>query len=303
MRRVAILAAALSMLFGGLAPGAPAKSKAGKPQRFSVSVKKGIVYGHGRVRKPTPGRIKLRLDLYKPVTKSKRRRPAVVLIAGGGFVSVSRGHPNIVRIARGFARRGIVVASIEYRLSGQDPVNSARVAPLTAVVAPGPIFGSIVAAVDDTLTAFDWVRAHARRHRIDLKRLGVVGESAGAITANHVAYVLDEYGVKAPRVRFVGDLWGAILINAVAPGAQLERGEAPLFAVHGSADTVVPTVLDEQIVARARAVGVPVEYHRVEGGGHGADAVGFFTRDLLPGQTAFDRLLRFADRRLLGRNR
>ena len=47
---------------------------------------------------------------------------------------------------------------------------SDRVAPVSAAVPPGPLFG--------------------------------------AITADHVADALDDLGVRAPRLRFVGDLWG-----------------------------------------------------------------------------------------------
>jgi acetyl esterase/lipase len=295
MRRAAMLATVFAVV---LAPAASAHSKDARPADFPVRVKERVIYGQGQVNQPAAGKFDLLLDLYKPATKSKRRRPAVVLIHGGSFRGGARNDPTMVQIGRGLAARGVVVASIDYRLIGQDPVNSARVGPVTNAEGGSAFSRAMIAAVDDTLTAFDWLRAHASRYRIDRKRLGIIGSSAGAITANHVAYLLDDYGVKAPRVRFVGDLWGAILIS---PGARaLERGEAPLFAVHGSEDRVVPTVLDDQLVARARAEGVPVEYFRVPGG-HGAAAVGFFTREVLPGQTAFDRMVRFAGRRLLRR--
>jgi acetyl esterase/lipase len=56
----------------------------------------------------------------------------------------------------------------------------------------------------------------------------------------------------------------------------------------------VPVFLDDLLVAEARREGVPVEYHRVPGAGHGSGATGFFTREVTPGQTAFDRMLDFA---------
>ena len=77
--------------------------------------------------------------------------------------------------------------------------------------------------------------------------------------------------------------------------SKLGRGEAALFAVHGFADSTVPVVLSDWLVARATAVGVPVEYHRVEGAGHGSRKTEFFTREVAPGQTAFDRMLDFAE--------
>jgi acetyl esterase/lipase len=283
-----ILAAVLAL--------APAVSAA--PRVTGVKVTPGIVYGQGQVTQPQPGQEDLLLDLYEPVTTSNRRRPAVVLIHGGGFTGGSRTSADLDRVARGLALQGTVVANIDYRVVPDGPVPSARVAPVLAAVPDVPIFVAQVAAVDDTLTAIDWLRANARQLRIKRNRLGLVGSSAGAITADHVAYTLDEYGVDVPRIRFVGDLWGGIFFDIGALAGQLERGEARLFAVHGTADSTVPVFLDDRLVARATTVGVPVEYHRVEGAGHGFGATGFFTREVLPGQTAFDRLLRFARRAL-----
>ena len=79
---------------------------------------------------------------------------------------------------------------------------------------------------------------------------------------------------------------------------QLERGEPPLFAVHGGADTTVPVTLRDALVARARGKGVRAEYHRVPGGRHGYAPSGFFTRPVAGERTAFERLLRFARRAL-----
>ena len=267
--------------------------------RGAVRVTQGIVYGDGRVNQPDRGQARLLLDLYRPETTSRRMRPAVVLVHGGGFRSGSRSQPDLVRIARGLVRGGAVVASIDYRLTPQDPVASRRVARVAAAAPDFPVFSGMVAAVDDTLTALDWLRDHDRAARlgVDRNRIGLVGGSAGAITAGHVAYALNDIAVPAPRIRFVGDLWGGLFLTAPGAGsgaAQLERGEAALFAVHGSGDRTVPVDLDDALVARARSVGVRTEYHRIPGAGHGFGAIGFFTRNVAGDETAYERLLRFA---------
>jgi len=295
-RRMSRSALALLSVLAALLAATPAATA--RPPVTGVRVTHGIVYGQGQVTRPQPGAFDLLLDLYEPVTKSQGRRPAVVLIHGGGFTGGSRISPDLDRIARALAERGVVVANIDYRVVPQGPVPSSRVAALSASVPNAPILVAQVAAVDDTLTAIDWLRAHARQLRIHPQRLGLIGSSAGAITADHVAYTLDEYGIGVPRISFVGDLWGGIFFDVAAEAAQLERGEAALFAVHGSADRTVPVFLDDRLVARAQAVGVPVEYHRVEGAGHGFASTGFFTREVAPGQTAFDRMLAFAERYL-----
>jgi predicted esterase len=263
-------------------------------------VRKGVVYGTARVGAPSAGSTQLLLDLYRPARKAKSARAVVVLIHGGGFRGGSRTDPGIVRVARAFAERGVVAASIDYRLMGQAPVPSRRVGPLAADMPKVPIFGAMTAAVDDTLAAANYLRAHAKKLGIDIGRLGLIGSSAGAITADHVGYVLDDHGVKGPKVRFVASLWGGVF----APGgaAQLERGEAALFAVHGDADPTVPVTLDDQLVARARRQHVRNEYHRIQGGVHGYDGSGFFTREVVGSQTPFDRLLRFAKTELRERD-
>ena len=264
-----------------------------------VRVTRGIVYGQGAVNEPAPANVDLPLDLYEPLPRTNQLRPAVVLIHGGGFRRGSRRGSLMVSIAKGLAERGIVAVSIDYRLTPQSPVPSARVDPVVAVASPGTRGADGIAAIDDTLTALDWLKDHAGELHVDPDRLGLAGGSAGAITSAHVAYVLDDLGVEAPRIRFVGDLWGGILIwpNSDLNGAwnQLDSGEAALFAVHGTADTTVPVYLSDSLVARATAVGVPVEYHRFEGATHGSVSGEFLNTEVAPGQTAYDRMLDFAE--------
>jgi acetyl esterase/lipase len=263
----------------------------------AVDVRKSVVYGMARVGAPVAGSAPLLLDLYRPAERSKPARPVVVLIHGGGFAGGSRTDPRVGEIARALAERGVVAASIDYRLMGQRPVPSRRVAGLAADMPKVPIFTAMTAAVDDTLAAVAYLRANATRLGIDIRRLGLIGSSAGAITADHVGYVLDDHGVKGPKVRFVASLWGGIFAPAPSgsvAAVQLERGEPALFAVHGDADPTVPVRLDDQLVARARRQGVRNEYHRIPGGGHGYDGSQFFTLQVVGNATPFDRLLRFA---------
>lgn len=288
------VAAALCAVVAALACAAPAAAKS------KVRVTEGVVYDQARVGAPQRGAADLLLDLYEPVSASRAKRPVVVLIHGGGFQNGSRSQAALVRIATALAERGTVVASIDYRLQPQQPVPSARVARLERAAADVPIFTAMVAAVDDTLSATDWLKRRERRLRIDMDRLGVVGGSAGAITADHVAYVLDDVGVRGPKVRWVGNLWGGVFLPGTASleatARQLERREAALFTVHGVADRTVPVELGDALFDRARAVDVPAEYIRIPRAGHGFEGTGFFTREVRSGQTSFQRLLRFAAR-------
>jgi acetyl esterase/lipase len=267
-----------------------------------VTVESGVEYGTGEVGVPESGNEPLLLDLYEPAGEADGPRPVVVVIHGGGFTSQSRTDPGIVRIAHGLADHGIVAASIDYRLAGQQPVSSPRVAPLRDALPGDDVFTAMTAAADDTLTAIDYLADHADDLGIDIGRLGVVGSSAGAITADHVGYVLDDHGIDGPPIAFVGSLWGGVFVPPPAGGGagtvgadQLDAGEPALFAVHGDADERVPVALDDELVARAVEQGVPNEYHRIPGGGHGYLRSEFFTRPVEGRQTPFDRLLAFAE--------
>ena len=144
----------------------------------------------------------------------------------------------------------------------------------------------MVAAVDDTLTAVAAAAqrpAPARRHgpaRPD-RRLG------GRDHRAHVAYALDDAGVRGPRVRFVGE--PGVDAHPGRPGrgggaARARRGAAVRRSRrrghHGARR------FSDALVARARAVGVRTEYHRIPGGATASRPPGFFTRRVTGGPDA-----------------
>ncbi len=55
----------------------------------------------------------------------------------------------------------------------------------------------------------------------------------------------------------------------VSPIYHVDRVQAALFVIHGANDPRVPVSEAEQIVARLRELGRPVEYLRFEDEGHG----------------------------------
>ena len=101
------------------------------------------------------GKRELTLDLYKPAI-GKGPFPAVIFIHGGGWY---KGDPSsYTAMAQQLAARGYVTLNIFYRLSGE---------------------ASFPAAIHDCKAAVRWARAHSRTFRIDPKRIGSVGGSAG----------------------------------------------------------------------------------------------------------------------------
>jgi acetyl esterase/lipase len=103
----------------------------------------------------------LTLDLYLPKDR-RQAAPAIVYVHGGGWQSGHGRHAGAFedwpRVLAGFAARGYVVASVNYRLSGE---------------APSP------AAANDVGEAMRWLRANAARYSIDPRRIGLWGVSAG----------------------------------------------------------------------------------------------------------------------------
>src|SRR5947207_319348 len=83
------------------------------------------------------------------------------------------------RLAPIYAKLGYVFASSNYRLLTAHGCNA------TSGVAPD-CYAAAVAAIHDAQAAVRWLRANAAQYRIDPNRIGVGGESAGAITATGV---------------------------------------------------------------------------------------------------------------------
>jgi pectinesterase len=98
---------------------------------------------------------KMYLDAFSPVKKQKRR-PAIVIIHGGGWRSGSRSQHHA--LAQRLAQLGYVCFTPEYRLS-------------TEALYP--------AAVHDVKAALRWVRRHAKNYSIDENKIAVMGFSAG----------------------------------------------------------------------------------------------------------------------------
>jgi acetyl esterase/lipase len=105
-------------------------------------------------------RQRCRLDLYLP--PSGTAFPVMVWFHGGGLEGGEKASAATAAVAARFARDGIAVAAVEYRLS---PV----------VTAP--------AYIEDAAAAVAWVAAHAGEHGGDPRSLFIAGHSAGGYLA------------------------------------------------------------------------------------------------------------------------
>ncbi|MCS7152970.1 MAG: carboxylesterase family protein [Bacteroidia bacterium] len=122
----------------------------------------------------------LRATFYFPEADGATQRPIIVLLFGGAYISGSRNDADITHIAKYFAVRGYVTATIDYRTG------------LTQPTATEWIRASIRAMHD--LKAFirylkRTVVEQNNPYGIDTNRIYVGGSSAGAFTALHAAFL------------------------------------------------------------------------------------------------------------------
>ena len=79
----------------------------------------------------------LTLDVYRPTPDTVTKRPLVVFVHGGAYRVGGKTSSNMVVLARAFAQKGYVTASINYRLLGPPEGNCghAGVDPATCATA------------------------------------------------------------------------------------------------------------------------------------------------------------------------
>ncbi len=144
------------------------------------------------------------VDVYEPA--GARGAPMVVVVHGGGFVSGDKS--SLAAASRGLAAAGYVVFAVNYSL---DP-------------ALGPAYPR---EVDDVQASLAWARLHAGEYGGDPRRVGIVGESAGAYLAAMAGLASREDG--EPVVRAVVSLSGPMQLTTY-PGLGQNRCTAACTA-------------------------------------------------------------------------
>jgi acetyl esterase/lipase len=266
----------------------------------------------------------VRMDLYLHVDRHLAR-PLVLWIHGGGWnrgdARTSANFANWPAVLASLAARGYVVASIDYRLSGE---------------------ARFPAQVQDVKAAVRFLRANAAAYGIDPARVIHWGGSAGghlaalaATTCGDPAFIPEPstgrllhsemaaaraavadpkadcvaaaaiwYGVfdlttqpSADLAAWLGCPQGACAEAArgASPTAHVDSGDPPMLIVHGLADAAAPPAPVKAFASRLKEAGVPVEEVYLPGIGHGWQGRTFEdTRDA--SLAALNRTFAFFDR-------
>ena len=229
-----------------------------RDQTFSsVGISRDIPYGVAPDTQGNP--VTLRLDLYAPVGDTRVDRPALVWVHGGGFSGGDKTNTVPVDVGQTFAKQGYVVVSINYRLLGSGCVANPG-APQCATAA--------IEAQHDAQAAVRWLRARAGFLGIDPTRIGIGGESAGAITATLVGLNSGDPG-NSGNPGFPSTVRGFASISGGLPiGNFANAGDAPGLFFHGTADPIVPSRWSDLTTAAMINAGVPAWLQHQDGAGH-----------------------------------
>lgn len=166
---------------------------------------------------------------------------AVVVAPGGGFTILAIEHEGR-DVAKWLNERGVTAFVLRYRVGLESREASMK------------------AAIEDGLLALKTVRQRASEWKLDTKRIGVMGFSAGGYLTVGAA---TQYTPES-RPDF------AVPIYAVAPeGYKVPSDAPPLFAAVAWDDNVRMTSTATRLIDSWKAAGVPAELHIFPDGGHG----------------------------------
>lgn len=197
----------------------------------------------------------LLLDVWTPPAGSGPR-PLLVLIHGGAFVGGSR--TSYDGVALDFARRGFVVASIDYRL---------RLASDPDLQNAGARDGII-----DGMEAVRYLKANATTYGIDTTRIGAIGNSAGGVIALGLA-LAEDTAPPGPLAAYSPTIDAAVSTGAhLTPGLDqlaLTADDSPVLLFNHEQDPAAgPAEYAFETCAAVRASGNTCDFRVQPGTGH-----------------------------------
>ena len=232
----------------------PCAFAAGQP----VRVFKDVEYlGAGR---------KEKLDIYLPLRQTRKPRPAILIVHGGGWHGGSKSAGRERNIGVHLAEAGFVCASVDYVLADrkeQFTENLRQVWPRN---------------LQDCMNGVRFLRANAKKYNIDVKNIGAIGGSAGGHLVSMLAVVDEKDGFDPDggvyegiscRIQATVPMYGVhdlivhakdreislnekdrVLCVAGSPVTYIDEQDPPALILHGTKDRLVP-VKQSELLHRA----------------------------------------------------
>ena len=248
---------------------------------WTVQVRKDVAYlGGDRQEK---------LDLYLPGRKETEpeniRRPAIVIIHGGGWHGGDKAAARERNIGNTLAAAGYICASINYELCGKSDVIVERLHEIWP------------RNLHDCKTAVRFLRKNADTYGIIPDKIGAIGGSAGGhlvamLAATDASDGLDPkgpYGDFSCRIQAVVPMYGVhdVFEQAKTRGQAQDMSEAdrqlcrhaspvtyitpthpPTLILHGTGDATVPTKQSTELYHALVKEKVDATLHIIEGAPH-----------------------------------
>jgi alpha/beta superfamily hydrolase len=146
----------------------------------------------------------LKLDIYKPVGDANCMRPVIVLVHGGAWVGGSKEDSDLVYMSDELAKKGWVVANINYRLGTHKAANYAMYLfcnnsisqPCGYISDSAEIYRANFRAMQDAKGAIRFMKSRNKTDSTDINNVFIAGESAGGFVAFAAAFT-DQPGEKS----------------------------------------------------------------------------------------------------------
>jgi triacylglycerol lipase len=219
----------------------------------------------------------LKADVLVP--HGKGPFPGVLVVHGGAWMTGNKSH--MTAVAEALANHGYSVCSINYRLAPRYP---------------------FPAQIEDCKAAVRWMRSHAKQYKIDAKRIGGYGYSAGGHLVALLGTTDREAGLEGagapadgPDTRLQAVVAGGApcdfrafpennmrlsywlggsradkpeAYELASPSRYVTKDDPPIFFFHGEADTLVPLASPKAMHAQLTGAGVSATLFTVPKAGH-----------------------------------
>ena len=244
-------------------------------KKADIRIERDIVYGKG-------GDVDLKLDLAMP-KDGDGPFPAIVCIHGGGWRAGNRS--DMFKTIEVLAGRGYVAVTVSYRL------------------VPAGVFP---AQIEDCKASVRWLRANAKKYKLNPDRIGAVGLSAGGHLVSLLGVTDKEDGLEgkggnpeqSSKVQAVVNFFGptdfparvwneklekdliepllggsladkADMYKKASPVSYVRKNAPPFLFFHGTEDPIVPVSQSRTMTEKLKGAGANVKLVEIKGAGHG----------------------------------